>query len=137
MKCDERGNIWVTGPDGVWVFASDGEHLGVVEIPGERRKRPLGRTRLDVDVRAGVDVALPVPDEGRGPARAVHALSPGGYTLFPWIRAGNDYRRPGPGGHLRSTGSFPRLSHRTGRVSGLEVTFCSAYPVYSGSIPGY
>ena len=33
MKCDERGNIWVTGPDGVWVFSSDGEHLGVVEIP--------------------------------------------------------------------------------------------------------
>jgi gluconolactonase len=33
MKCDERGNIWVTGPDGVWVFADDGEHLGVVEIP--------------------------------------------------------------------------------------------------------
>jgi gluconolactonase len=33
MKCDERGNIWVTGPGGVWVFAPDGEHLGVVEIP--------------------------------------------------------------------------------------------------------
>src|SRR5439155_1717552 len=33
MKCDERGNIWVTGPSGVWVFSSGGEHLGVVEIP--------------------------------------------------------------------------------------------------------
>jgi gluconolactonase len=33
MKCDEQGNIWVTGPDGVWVFGADGEHLGVVEIP--------------------------------------------------------------------------------------------------------
>jgi gluconolactonase len=33
MKCDERGNIWVTGPEGVWVFAADGEHMGVVEIP--------------------------------------------------------------------------------------------------------
>jgi gluconolactonase len=33
MKCDERGNIWVSGPDGVWVFASSGEHLGVVGIP--------------------------------------------------------------------------------------------------------
>jgi gluconolactonase len=33
MKCDERGSIWVTGPSGVWVFSSDGEHLGVVEIP--------------------------------------------------------------------------------------------------------
>jgi gluconolactonase len=33
MKCDERGNIWVTGPDGIWIFSSDGEHLGVVKIP--------------------------------------------------------------------------------------------------------
>jgi gluconolactonase len=33
MKCDERGNIWVTGPDGVWVFGADGEHLGIVRIP--------------------------------------------------------------------------------------------------------
>ena len=33
MKCDERGNVWVTGPQGVWVFAPSGEHLGVIEIP--------------------------------------------------------------------------------------------------------
>lgn len=33
MKCDERGNIWVTGPGGIWVFTPEGEHLGVVEIP--------------------------------------------------------------------------------------------------------
>jgi gluconolactonase len=33
MKCDERGNIWVTGPGGVWVFSPQGEHLGVVELP--------------------------------------------------------------------------------------------------------
>jgi gluconolactonase len=33
MKCDERGNIWVTGPEGVWVFSPDGEHLGTVKIP--------------------------------------------------------------------------------------------------------
>jgi gluconolactonase len=33
MKCDERGNIWVSGPEGVWVFSPEGEHLGVVEIP--------------------------------------------------------------------------------------------------------
>lgn len=33
MKCDEHGNIWVTGPGGVWVVAPDGEHLGTVEVP--------------------------------------------------------------------------------------------------------
>jgi gluconolactonase len=33
MKCDERGNIWVTGPGGVWIISPRGEHLGVVEVP--------------------------------------------------------------------------------------------------------
>jgi gluconolactonase len=33
MKCDERGNIWVTGPGGVWVISPKGEHLGTIEVP--------------------------------------------------------------------------------------------------------
>ena len=33
MKCDERGNVYVTGPRGFWVFAADGEHLGVIGMP--------------------------------------------------------------------------------------------------------
>ena len=33
MKCDERGNIWVTGPVGVWVISPEGEHLGVIPVP--------------------------------------------------------------------------------------------------------
>ena len=33
MKLDEHGNVYVTGPDGVWVFGADGEHLGTIEVP--------------------------------------------------------------------------------------------------------
>jgi gluconolactonase len=33
MKCDEAGNVWVTGPGGIWVVDPDGEHLGTVEVP--------------------------------------------------------------------------------------------------------
>ncbi len=33
MKVDERGNVWVTGPRGVWVISPSGEHLGVIEVP--------------------------------------------------------------------------------------------------------
>jgi gluconolactonase len=33
MKSDERGNIWVTGPGGVWVISADGEHLAVIPVP--------------------------------------------------------------------------------------------------------
>src|SRR5262245_17036885 len=33
MKSDERGNIWVTGPGGVWVISAGGEHLAVIAVP--------------------------------------------------------------------------------------------------------
>jgi gluconolactonase len=33
MKVDERGNVWVTGPGGIWVLSPEGEHLGTVEVP--------------------------------------------------------------------------------------------------------
>jgi gluconolactonase len=33
MKCDEEGNVWVTGPGGVWVISPEGEHLGLIKIP--------------------------------------------------------------------------------------------------------
>jgi gluconolactonase len=33
MKCDERGNVWVTGPGGVWVLDPSGGLLGVISIP--------------------------------------------------------------------------------------------------------
>ena len=33
MKCDVLGNVWITGPRGIWIISSRGEHLGTVEIP--------------------------------------------------------------------------------------------------------
>jgi len=33
MKCDEQGNVWVTGPGGIWIFSPAAEHLGVVRTP--------------------------------------------------------------------------------------------------------
>jgi gluconolactonase len=33
LKCDEHGNVWCTGPGGLWIFAPDGEHLGSLEVP--------------------------------------------------------------------------------------------------------
>ncbi|HEY1775403.1 MAG TPA: SMP-30/gluconolactonase/LRE family protein [Solirubrobacteraceae bacterium] len=33
MECDELGNIWVTGPGGVWVISAQGEQIGVIETP--------------------------------------------------------------------------------------------------------
>jgi gluconolactonase len=33
MKCDEHGNVWVTGPGGVWVLDACGVHLGTIGTP--------------------------------------------------------------------------------------------------------
>ena len=33
MKCDEHGNVYVTGPRGIWVFNPRGTHLGVIRMP--------------------------------------------------------------------------------------------------------
>jgi gluconolactonase len=33
MKCDARGNVWVTAPGGVWVYASSGELIGKLRLP--------------------------------------------------------------------------------------------------------
>jgi len=33
MKCDEHGNVYVTGPRGIWVLSAQGTHLGVIVMP--------------------------------------------------------------------------------------------------------
>jgi gluconolactonase len=33
MKVDERGNVYCTGPGGVWVIGRGGEHLGTIRVP--------------------------------------------------------------------------------------------------------
>lgn len=33
MKADAHGNIYVTGPRGIWVFDPAGQHLGVIVLP--------------------------------------------------------------------------------------------------------
>jgi gluconolactonase len=33
LKVDEHGNVYATGPGGVWVFAPNGKHLGTIKPP--------------------------------------------------------------------------------------------------------
>jgi gluconolactonase len=33
MKIDSKGNIWATGPGGIWVFTPEGKHLGTIKPP--------------------------------------------------------------------------------------------------------
>jgi gluconolactonase len=33
MKVDKKGNLFVSGPNGIWVWNSKGEHIGTVQMP--------------------------------------------------------------------------------------------------------
>jgi gluconolactonase len=32
MKVDSKGNIWASGPGGIWVFSPEGKHLGTIKM---------------------------------------------------------------------------------------------------------
>ena len=34
MKVDQKGNLYSTGPGGIWIFSPDGKHLGTIDLPG-------------------------------------------------------------------------------------------------------
>jgi gluconolactonase len=48
MKCDAEGNVWVTGPGGVWVVTPEGEHLGTVGVPERTGNLNWGGPSWDV-----------------------------------------------------------------------------------------
>ena len=33
VKVDEKGNVYVSGPGGIWVLSADGRHLGTIRPP--------------------------------------------------------------------------------------------------------
>ena len=33
IKVDKNGNLYVTGPEGIWVWDTEGHHLGTIEMP--------------------------------------------------------------------------------------------------------
>ena len=70
MKLDAAGNLWCTGPGGVWVVSPAGEHLGTHQERGGRRQHRLGRRRLPdaVPVHVGHRPHRP-HDRGRQPPR--------------------------------------------------------------------
>ena len=43
LKTDEGGNVYCTGPEGVWVFNPKGEHLGTIVTPEQPANLCFGR----------------------------------------------------------------------------------------------
>ncbi|GAC1437789.1 MAG: SMP-30/gluconolactonase/LRE family protein [Terriglobales bacterium] len=47
IKVDDKGNLYVTGPEGIWVWDPQGHHLGTIVIP----EQPANLTWADPDYR--------------------------------------------------------------------------------------
>jgi gluconolactonase len=58
MKVDSQGNVWCTGPGGVWVFSPEGEPLGRILVP-ERQTANVAWGQEGRDARSGRDPAEP------------------------------------------------------------------------------
>ena len=33
LRVDKKGNIWSSGPGGVWIISPEGKHLGTIKVP--------------------------------------------------------------------------------------------------------
>jgi gluconolactonase len=47
MKVDRSGNLFVTGPKGIWVWDANGHHLGTIVMP----EQPANLSWGDKDIR--------------------------------------------------------------------------------------
>jgi gluconolactonase len=53
LKTDEDGNVWVAGPDGIWVFNALGERLGIIALGEGATNCCWGGDFRDLHVTAG------------------------------------------------------------------------------------
>jgi gluconolactonase len=65
MKVDQRGNVYATGPGGVWIFSPSGKHLGTIkppEVPANCNWGDADGKTLYMTARTGVyRVRLKIP----------------------------------------------------------------------------
>ena len=47
MKVDDKGNIFVTGPKGIWVWDANGNHLGTIVMPEQPANLTWGDPQYD------------------------------------------------------------------------------------------
>jgi gluconolactonase len=71
MKVDEKGNVYSTGPGGLWIIAPDGEHLGTIlssELPANLAFGDTDKRTLFITARTGLyRIRLKIPGMIPGP----------------------------------------------------------------------
>ena len=73
MKCDAHGNVWVTGPGGLWVFTPNAVYLGRINFPSRVGNFHWGGNDWSSIFGSRVLVRVSRPHADAGATRAVHA----------------------------------------------------------------
>ena len=89
IKVDQRGNVYVSAPGGMWILSPEGKALGRIVPPGARRQLRLGRRGRQSTLPDGEHRTLPDPAQRRGGATGRHAA--GGGTMSMSARALRSY----------------------------------------------
>lgn len=65
MKVDRAGNLWTTGPGGIWIISPAGKHLGTIRLPEPATNLafgdPDGKTLYITDRRSFARIRLNAP----------------------------------------------------------------------------
>ncbi len=73
MKVDVKGNVYCTGPGGVWILSPDGKHLGTILLPEPATNMAFagvdGKTLYITDRRSLERIRLNTPGPLPGPKR--------------------------------------------------------------------
>ena len=56
LKIDSRGNIWTTGPGGLWILAPDGKPLGRIQLPAFASNLAFGDDYKSLFLTSGPDI---------------------------------------------------------------------------------
>ena len=57
MRVDTKGNLWETGPGGIWIITPDGKHIGTIETPEQSTNVEFGdpdQKTLYIAARTGI-----------------------------------------------------------------------------------
>jgi len=74
MKVDLKGNVYCTGPGGIWIMSPEGKHLGTILLPAPATNLAFGdpdyRTLYITDRRSLVKIRLKAAGIAPGPQRS-------------------------------------------------------------------
>lgn len=66
MKMDQRGDVWVSGPGGIWVWSPAGQHLGTIQFPHGATNFSWGGPGFETLYVAASDTVYVLPTLVRG-----------------------------------------------------------------------